>query len=139
MKGIVEVKDSRSFEMLQRWPVPLVVDFWAPWCGPCRAMGPAFKKIAAKYEHEAIFAKVNTDEHPELSKNILCLPTFAVFWCGKLLGRIVGAKPLREFDSELSQLLSKKKEIINWNYPPEDMPREELERFWGSKPRKRGK
>jgi hypothetical protein len=44
----------------------------------------------------------------------------------------VGAKLLKEFDSELSHLLSRKKEIINWNYPPEDMPREEVERFWGN-------
>jgi thioredoxin-like negative regulator of GroEL len=140
MRGIIEVEGARNFEMLKRWPVPLVVAFWAPRCQPCHAMEPVFRKIAAKYARkprtEAIFAKVNTDEHPELSKGVVCLPTFAVFWCGKLLGSTVGAKPLKEFDSELSQLLSRKKEIINWNYPPEDMPREELERFWG-KPRKR--
>ena len=132
MRGIIEVEGARSFEMLKRWPVPLVVDFWAPRCQPCLAMRPAFKKMAAKYDREAIFAKVNTDEHPELSRGVVCLPTFAVFWCGKLLGSTVGAKLLKEFDSELSHLLSRKKEIINWNYPPEDMPREEVERFWGN-------
>ncbi len=132
MRGIIEVKDARSFEMLQRWPIPLVVDFWAQWCGPCRAMGPVFKKMAAKYEREAIFAKVNTDEHPEIAKEIEFLPTFVVFWCGRALGKIVGGKPLREFDCELSRLLAKKKGIINWNYPPDDMPKEELERFWGA-------
>jgi thioredoxin 1 len=131
MRGIIEVEDARSFEMLQRWPVPQVVEFWAPWCGPCRAMGPVFKKIAAKYGGKAVFAKVNIDEHPEIAKDIEFLPTFVVFWCGKTLGKIVGGRLLREFDSELSQLLAKKKQIINWNYPPKDMPKEQLERFWG--------
>jgi len=105
-----EVESVRDFEMLQVRPMPLVVDFWAPWCRPCREMASDFKKMAAKYDGEAIFAKVNVNGHPELAKDIKYLPTFVVYWRGTVLGVIVGARTLTEFDAELSQLLARRRE-----------------------------
>ena len=83
---------------LTRGDVPLVVDFWAAWCGPCRMMAPFFEQIAAELEPSFRFAKVNTDENPRLAQRygINSIPTTALFKGGREVARQAGAMNLAQ-------------------------------------------
>lgn len=86
--------NSAAFEaQLSRSDVPVVVDFWAPWCGPCRAMAPRFEEAAKQLEPRLRFAKVNSDDEPNLAArfNIRSIPTLLVFQNGREVARQSGA------------------------------------------------
>jgi thioredoxin 1 len=86
--------------------VPVVVDFWAPWCGPCRALAPTIEKLAAEYQGRVKIGKLNTDENQETpgGLRISAIPTIVVFHEGKEVERHVGVTPESKFKSSLQKL-----------------------------------
>ena len=78
--------------------VPVLVDFWASWCGPCKMMGPVVEQIAEDMGDSARVCKINIDEQPELASqyNVMSIPTFILFKDGKEVNRTIGAMPKEE-------------------------------------------
>jgi thioredoxin 1 len=95
MSKPVEVNEAKFDEMVLKAKVPVLVDFWAPWCGPCRMVAPTLDKLASEYAGKLVVAKVNTDENPEwMTKyGIQGIPTMLFVAGGKIIHRQVGALP----------------------------------------------
>lgn len=93
--------DAAGFEaQVRRSEIPVVVDFWAPWCGPCKAMAPAFAQVSLRLDGQARCIKVNTDDEPGLGSQfqIRSIPTLAVFKGGREVARMSGALPAAEME-----------------------------------------
>lgn len=92
----VEVASPSAFAaLISQSPLPVVIDFWAPWCGPCQMMAPEFAKAAAQAAGEAVFIKVNTDEQQQIASQfrIQGIPAFALIKDGKLDSQTSGFQP----------------------------------------------
>lgn len=91
----IHVTDAAFEKTVLQSSLPVVVDFWAPWCGPCKMVAPVLEKIAREYAGKLIVAKVNTDENPEWAEKygIQGIPTMLLIANGKIVHRQVGALP----------------------------------------------
>jgi thioredoxin 1 len=90
--GVVKL-DSSSFDSFLNTDLPVLVDFWADWCMPCRMMAPVMEELAQAYAERALFGKVNVDENPQIASRygIMSIPHFLIFKNGTRVEKIVGA------------------------------------------------
>ena len=94
----IELDESNFDHVIVNSEIPVIVDFWAPWCGPCKMMAPIFNDVAKKYPLKALFVKVNTETHQNMGSrfNIRSIPTLVVYKEGREKKRVSGAlDPLR--------------------------------------------
>ncbi|GAB4451876.1 MAG: thioredoxin [Anaerolineales bacterium] len=103
----INVTDAAFEKTVLQSPIPVIVDFWAPWCGPCRMVAPILEKLAKEYDGKLLVAKVNTDENPEwmMKYGIQGIPTMLFISGGKVVHRQVGALPERMLRDTVSQFL----------------------------------
>lgn len=113
MQGVdnvaLDLEESNfNTEVLQS-TLPVLVDFWAPWCGPCRSMAPVIEELAKEYDGRVKVAKVNVDENKTLAGNygVMSIPTLLIFNEGKVVESIVGFTPKTTLAKKMDKLIGK--------------------------------
>ncbi|AFZ54680.1 thioredoxin [Cyanobacterium aponinum UTEX 3222] len=107
MSEVTEVKEADFKEVVLDSELPVLVDFWAPWCGPCRMVAPVVEEIAQQYEGKVKVVKLNTDENPQIASQygIRSIPTLMVFKDGEKKDMVVGAVPKTTLSNTLEKHL----------------------------------
>ena len=103
----VIVSDKNFNDEIISSPVPVLLDCWAPWCGPCRTVGPIIDQLAKEFAYQVKFGKLNVDENPSTAAkyNIMSIPTMLLFKDGKVVNSLVGALPKAEIENHLRTLI----------------------------------
>jgi thioredoxin 1 len=102
-----EVTDNSFEQEVLKAPKPVLVDFWAPWCGPCRMVAPIVDELAEEYDGKVEFVKLNTDDNPNtaIKYGIRSIPTLLVFKDGQPVGQIIGARPKSDLKKRLDAVV----------------------------------
>ena len=106
-ENIATITDSNFDSEVLKSSQPVLIDFWATWCGPCRAIAPVVEQLAKEYAGKLKVGKVNIDEHPKTptSYDVRSIPTLLLFKDGKVVGQIVGAVPRPKIEDLIKKAL----------------------------------
>jgi thioredoxin 1 len=107
MSKPVEVNDSNFDQMVLQSKTPVLVDFWAVWCGPCHMVAPVVEELAGEYEGKVTFTKLNVDENPKTASQygIMSIPTLLIFKDGAPVSNIIGFRPKAELKKSIDAVL----------------------------------
>ena len=106
--SIVNIGNEKDFnEIIGKTSQPVLVDFWAPWCGPCKMVAPELEAVGQEYEGKAVVIKVNVDEQQELASNynVMGIPTLLLFKDGQEKNRIVGYRPRKDLMDAIDKVI----------------------------------
>ncbi len=108
MAGPREVSDATFETEVLKNELPVLVDFWAPWCGPCRMVAPVVEELSEEYAGKVDFYKMNTDENPQVPSKyqIRSIPSLLIFKGGELKGTVVGFRPKSDLKKRLDEAIA---------------------------------
>lgn len=111
LAGVIEADSVLLAECMQQNSIPVLIDFWAPWCGPCRGFAPTFKAAAEGTQGHVLFVKVDTEAHPHVGAlhNIRSIPTLAAYWKQNEVKRVSGALSPADLGRLVAELIKASK------------------------------
>lgn len=107
--SLIQLNNGNFEKEVKKSGIPIIIDFWAPWCSPCQMMGPVFEELSKEYDKKLKFAKLNTDEEEEISSqfSIQGIPCLIITKEGKEIDRIVGFAPKEVLKQKIDMVLDK--------------------------------